>query len=743
MNILAYADRISLRAGETIQFKVSCDAGPRYDAQLVHIIQGDTNPDGPGYQEETLSVDLGGPFDGRVQALNIGSYAEIDDHPVLENLATFSIVVALWPTTPGQGAQTIVARRHPQTGVGFELCLNEQGAPELALTTSELPTISTSTNRALLERRWYLLCASYDAVVGKLTLNQSPLDFSAPAENRGSGCDAPANILQTATSGSLMFAARTGASGTTERHFNGRIDNPRLYSAVLSKEETLLAIHAKTGAVRPTQVVAAWDFSVGIPTDRITDLSPNQLHGRLVNLPTRGVTGHQWCAQSFSWAQNPEHYSAIHFHDDDLYDANWETSFSFTAPPQLHSGLYAVRLNCQDAEFYVPFCLLPPRGKPTERVAFLLPTASYMAYANNRIGIDVPETELVTGRLLELTEKDRFMQEHPELGLCFYDLHNDASGVFYSSRLRPIVDMQPKFVGKLGGFGSNLWQFNADTHILGWLDKIEQPFDVISDEDLHHEGLSLLHGYQVILSGTHPEYHSAAMLDALQAYTDRGGRLMYLGGNGFYWRISYHPQLPGVIECRKSEVGIRAFAPGPGEFFASFTGEYTGLWRRNGRAPNRLVGVGMVSQGFDVSFPYQRTEASRDVRAAFIFEGVEEEIIGDFGLGGGAAAGMEVDAVNHDLGTPPHALVVASAPMCSDVYLMTPEDILDPAPGLGGSEVDSLRADMVFFETTHGGAVFSTGSIAWGSSMAWNRYDNHVARITENVLKQFLDERAF
>ena len=88
-------------------------------------------------------------------------------------------------------------------------------------------------------------------------------------------------------------------------------------------------------------------------------------------------------------------------------------------------------------------------------------------------------------------------------------------------------------------------------------------------------------------------------------------------------------------------------------------------------------------------------------------------------------------------------MVVASSEMSSDVYLMTREDILDPAPGLGGSEVESLRADMVFFETINGGAVFSTGSITWAASMAWNRYDNHVARICENVLKTFLDDQAF
>ena len=184
-------------------------------------------------------------------------------------------------------------------------------------------------------------------------------------------------------------------------------------------------------------------------------------------------------------------------------------------------------------------------------------------------------------------------------------------------------------------------------------------------------------------------------------------------------------------------------APGPGEFYASSTGEYTGLWRRNGRPPNALAGVGMVAQGFDVSSPYVRTDASRDPRAAFVFEGVDAEVIGDFGLSGGAAAGIEVDAANVALGTPPHALVLASSRSHTDLYLMTPEDMLDPVPGLGGTEAEIIRADTVFFETAAGGAVFSAGSIAWGGAMAWNGYDNDVARITRNVLRRFLEPAAF
>ncbi|MCZ7598257.1 MAG: hypothetical protein M5U09_11765 [Gammaproteobacteria bacterium] len=126
-----------------------------------------------------------------------------------------------------------------------------------------------------------------------------------------------------------------------------------------------------------------------------------------------------------------------------------------------------------------------------------------------------------------------------------------------------------------------------------------------------------------------------------------------------------------------------------------------------------------------------------------MFEGIDGEVIGDFGLSGGGAAGIELDAADVALGTPPHALVVACSERHSDLYLVTPEDMLDPVPGLGGSESELIRADVVFFETPAGGAVFSTGSIAWAGSMAWNGYRNDVARLTANVLQRFLDPRPF
>ena len=64
-------------------------------------------------------------------------------------------------------------------------------------------------------------------------------------------------------------------------------------------------------------------------------------------------------------------------------------------------------------------------------------------------------------------------------------------------------------------------------------------------------------------------------------------------------------------------------------------------------------------------------------------------------------------------------------------------------PGLDAIESDRCRAELVFFETPSGGAVFSTGSIGWSSSLAHNKYDNNVSRITLNVLRRFLDPKAF
>jgi N,N-dimethylformamidase len=245
------------------------------------------------------------------------------------------------------------------------------------------------------------------------------------------------------------------------------------------------------------------------------------------------------------------------------------------------------------------------------------------------------------------------------------------------------------------------------------------------------------------MSGCHPEYWSSQMLDGLEAYLQRGGRFMYLGGNGFYWRISYPEAHPGLIEVRRAEGGTRSWAETPGEHYHQSTGEYGGMWRRNGRPPNRLVGIGFVAQGFDFASYYLRRPESGDRRVAWMFEGIGEEKLGDFGCALGGAAGMEIDAASTALGTPAHALVVASSVGHSKVMNFVVEEIGSGFSGAYGGAWPGVRADIVFFETPNGGAMFSTGSISYLGSLAHNAYGNNIARLTLNVVKRFLDPAPF
>ena len=52
----------------------------------------------------------------------------------------------------------------------------------------------------------------------------------------------------------------------------------------------------------------------------------------LKNFPTRAVTGSEWDGSEMNWQHKPEHYAAIHFHDDDIYDFEWDTDFKFKIP---------------------------------------------------------------------------------------------------------------------------------------------------------------------------------------------------------------------------------------------------------------------------------------------------------------------------------------------------------------------------------------------------------------------------
>ncbi len=409
-------------------------------------------------------------------------------------------------------------------------------------------------------------------------------------------------------------------------------------------------------------------------------------------------------------------------------------------PLETKSGVYAAWLRTDASEDYVPFVVRPKKGKPTAKICLLLPTLSYLAYANEHVMVD-PDVRRAMGlgdTPYPTQRQDVFIIDNSLLSL--YDHHTDGSGVCYTSRLRPILTMRPKYVMQSisSGKGSP-HQFNADMHLVDWLEAKGYQFDVITDEDLHDEGLGLLSPYKVVLTGSHPEYWTEQMLSAMQAYLKEGGRLMYLGGNGFYWVTTVSPESRHLFEVRRWG-GTGSWMAAPGEDYNSSTGELGGIWRNRGRHPQKMLGIGFTAQGFDVSRPYRRQEGSRDRRASFIFEGIgKDELVGDFPslVQGPGAAGFELDRLDYSLGTPVHALLLATASGFSDSYQHVIEENTLTDNKQGGTTHPLVKADMVYLKYPKNGGVFSVGSITWCGSLSYNAYDNNVSRLTANVLTKF------
>ncbi len=737
--IAGYSNEISVAPGERIRFMVSCEPGiDRYQADIVRLYSGDRQPGGPGYRDELLPSPVSGEYPGRTQETYCGSYAIVPHGPAFGGLSDLSLQATIFPTLPSLRRACLISKIDVAAGRGFALWTDPADGLVLQLGGGAGDLREFVLGHPFVAREWYLVSATYHAASGEVHLRQQLLDSYARDTSSGEarhtseatavvGCDAPLLIAA---------ASREDARGKPigEMIFNGRIERPVVASRALERSEIeALRSDAVPLALR-ADICAAWDFARAIETDDIIDISPNRAHGQLINLPIRAVRSSSWTGEELNFSHAPDQYAAIHFLDDSLYDCEWDADFELEIPAGTPSGLYAARITAGDQEDHISFVVRPPRDRATASLALLIPTASYMAYGNARGAIETG-AELHSNRLTTIAPEDRYLNRHPEYGNSMYDYHNDGTGVCYSSRLRPLVNIRPTHPW--------LWQLSADMHLVEWLESQAIPFDVITDEDMHQDGVSLLERYDCVMTCSHPEYYSTPMWDAVHAFTQRGGRLMYMGGNGFYWRVAYRDDKPGVMEMRRTEDGSRSWASEPGEYYMAFSGEYGGLWWRAGRTPQSLVGNGFIAQGFDHSSFFRRAPGSHDPRAAFIFEGVDGDIIGDFGLLGGGAAGLELDWASRAYGTPPHALTVATSEQHTDAYIRVNEDIGHLLLAIGGQDDPRVHADIVFFETPRGGAVFSTGSIGWIASLFHNNHDNNVSRITRNVLDRFLDTTAF
>lgn len=720
--VTGYADRWSVKPGGTVRFHIATDRPRPYAARVARVLCGDPNPAGPGYRESAMPSPIEGTHQGLVQPVTPGSYVEVP-HLVLPHEGALAFAITLLPTLETDAVQPLLTL---EGAVALSIGLRNGAA------FARIGDVEIACAHRLGGRRWHdvvLLLAD-----GTATLHQAP---RRPLLDRAEAEWATAPLApRPAGAGRLRIAAGDGT------RFTGKLERPWIAAGWADLDALLAVQRAALGAV-PNGTVALWDFSRAIATDTAVDLGPQHADGALRNLPTRAVTGALWDGSVHRWTEDAAQYGAIHFHADDVGDCGWQPSLALTIPADWPSGLYVLHLEADGARDMIAFAVRAARPGTQARVALLLPTFTYQIYANfgrpdraARIRRHAP----AWGALAHAAS------DHPEYGLSPYNDHLDGSGIAISSMRRPMIDKRVNQVQLAGlpEYESGVYWLVADSYILDLLDRKGIAVEVLTDHDLHEEGSAALAPYSCVLTGQHPEYHSRATWDAIAGYIDAGGRFMYMGGNGFYWRVAAHADGPWALEIRRAEGGIRVWAAEPGEYHHQFDGTLGGLWRRVGRTPQSLVGVGFSTQGHYKGFPYTWRDAIDDPRVGFMREGlgaVPGEKFGERGFMGGGAAGHELDRADHRLGTPPHALVVARAVVTDPGYHPVNEERLDIE--WPGSHADIIRSDITFFEAPNGGAVFSVGSMNFVGALPVDGYANPCATLITNVVRRFADPLPF
>lgn len=661
---------------------------------------------------------------GRYQVAQPGSYALVKDLSGLEPDGGLRINLKFQLyMIPCPHEQVIVSALNRVERRGIEVALDSSGQILVRVGCGDR-IFDLETGLFVSIRTWYRL----DVEALECTVSCALEALPHFAEARADKAEVEMKIstdFGSAQSTDLVIAARylqqQGNDSKVEMtgHFNGRVEEVKIQSS------------GNNGSP-----IAHYDFSLEMSSNRIVDTSPRAQHGMLINAPTRAVTGHDWDGVHVDWTKATYGYGAIHFHEDDLDDALWETDFVVTVPNGARSGAYAVEVNAVDNPHITDSIVffVRPETRSTADVLLILPTFTYLAYANERMYDTSRSSHLKvpsSGFERRVDKNFRRMESRHDLGISHYDVHSDNSGTVFSSSKRPILNVRPDYFH---------WafdrprEFSADLAMIGFLEKLALSYDVCTDHDVHAQGVSLFIPYRVLITGGHPEYHTLQCYSAWIKAAQLGKSLLNFGGNGFYWIASVHGESDHRLEVRRGDQGVRTHQQPAGERYFSSNGAQGGLWRSRGLPANVLRGVGCCGEGLGPGVPYRKTKQAGSPSWSWVFAGTEsQDIFGQNGFGGGAS-GDEIDRFDVENGSPAETIVLATSTGHPDEFGLFPEDSGFPMIDTLGTQTDKIRSDLTVYRNAGGGLVFAVGSINWYSSVAWNGYENEVAVITRNII---------
>jgi N,N-dimethylformamidase len=713
-----YSAEPSYRAGDQVMLMASGCGGPA-NFETVRLVHGDPHSNGPGYQAEPQ--DWGQPpvLELEPQPIDIGSFVRIPYHSRLTPTGDFTLALWALPTRFREGWHALAAMWSPGR-LSYGLFVAGSNSIQAAVSLDGKQPFWALGREPVEHVEWQFLAMSWRADSGVLSVHQI---YSTDTRHvvTASRTGTPGPVFRAADP--LYLGAIEDPQGGPEHaaHFSGRMARPMLLEGALADEQLVdLAATGLSWAGLRQRALGAWDLSREISTERVVSVVAGGLDGQAVNAPARGVTGPDWRdppsyryadspAPRYRYGDAPERYDAVHLHDDDLADAGWPAAVELAIPADAKPGIYAGVLSNDVDEAFLPFVVRP--RLPRSKLLFLVPTLTWQCYSSNRMVFSTSTDGVI--------DRNR----------CHYDLHSDGSIVYHAAWRKPTRSLNPKRFPPEHGAHT----LASDLYVVDWLERMSYDYDVASDHDLHRAGVDLLRPYDCVILSAHPEYWSLPMLRALQAYVWQDGqRVMLLGGNAIGWVTSLDSDRL-ISEVRKDkstqyEHGLRQDFPHESQH--STDGVMGQLnWTEAGFPVWAVLGtqsltctVGQFSEG---EFGFVRTPESFDPAVSFVFDGVDEKLIGAYGLNLGSAAAYEGDNVPAtSLGYQGDTRILAVAKHERVVPFR-----------------DRAAPEIHIALTSHGGGgmVFAAASITWTGSLSTRSYQNGVSTITRNVLDRFLD----
>jgi hypothetical protein len=388
----------------------------------------------------------------------------------------------------------------------------------------------------------------------------------------------------------------------------------------------------------------------------------------------------------------------------------WNTE-GFPSPPVIvapeRSGLYYLWARTPSGEaFSFPWIVAPER--PRAKIAVLASTNTWNAYNNfggrsNYINPNgLPERPVVNAR----QELDRYQHPSP---FGTWKWKDDQYAPLSFDRPEPHNHLfdDPEVTAPVRG-RVQCGQAPGEWRLLGWLEKEGFAYDLYAEAQLHEATLDV-NAYRVLILSLHPEYWTREMYEAIRQWVfERGGRLMYLGGNGLNCEVTLSDA--GVMRCLSHVNSLHGELGGHSE---DGSVEYESRMHRTLESEARLLGVVCTAAGLMTAAPYRVENA-----AHWVFEGT--------GLRNGDLFGKESMHERIPGGASGHETDKRSPSSPADTVLLAK-----------GTNPEGGGAEMVFHQTLSRGAVFSVGSITWIPALL---VDAHVSRITRNVLVRLLGE---